>query len=257
MLGVHLEGPYISPGKLGAQPDFTCAADALEVARLNASAPNGSSPLAPEIPGSMQAIQSLVAAGHRVRLGHTLGQLQDGVQALSRRARGFTHLFNAMTGLRHRQSLASWGPLWRTPSTLKSFPIYRRASCAPCALRCADPLFVCVTDSTAATGMPDGDYRLGRQRVTKCLGGVRLPDGTLAGSTLTMDQALRNLINVLGLDLCDASRRVSTYAADYIGATDRGRLVPGAWGDIVVLDRDLQVIDVLLEGVPIGRPAAD
>ena len=115
----------------------------------------------------------------------------------------------------------------------------------------AIPCLYCVTDSTAAAGMPDGEYRLGRHRVTKCLGGVRLPDGTLAGSTLTMDQALRNLVVELGLDLTDASRRVSTFAADYLGLADRGRLVPGAWGDVVVLDRDLQLKDVYVEGASI------
>ena len=69
--------------------------------------------------------------------------------------------------------------------------------------------------------MPDGEYRLGSHRVTKCMGGVRLADGTLAGSTLTMDQALRNLIG-LGLSLREASLRVSTHAADYLGVQDRG-----------------------------------
>jgi N-acetylglucosamine-6-phosphate deacetylase len=83
------------------------------------------------------------------------------------------------------------------------------------ALRCIPQLY-CVTDSTAATGMPDGEYMLGRHTVHKCMGGVRLADGTLAGSTLTMDQALRNLVSI-GLDLADASRRVSTNAADYLG----------------------------------------
>ena len=112
----------------------------------------------------------------------------------------------------------------------------------------AIPHLYCVTDSTAAAGMPDGDYRLGRHKVTKCLGGVRLADGTLAGSTLTMDQALRNLVNELDMDLIDASRRVSTHAADYLGASDRGRLSAGAWGDAVVLDRDLTVSDVYVEG---------
>jgi N-acetylglucosamine-6-phosphate deacetylase len=95
--------------------------------------------------------------------------------------------------------------------------------------------------------MPDGEYRLGRHRVTKCLGGVRLPDGTLAGSTLTMDQALRNLVD-LGLDLEDASRRVSTFAADYLGLADRGRLQAGAWADMVVLDSGLQLQQVFVEG---------
>jgi N-acetylglucosamine-6-phosphate deacetylase len=112
----------------------------------------------------------------------------------------------------------------------------------------------CVTDSTAAAGMPDGEYRLGRQLVTRCMGGVRLADGTLAGSTLTMDDALRNLINALGLSLAEASLRTSTLAADYIGATQRGRLVAGAFADMVVFDRDLQLCDVIAEGLSVhGR----
>ncbi len=113
------------------------------------------------------------------------------------------------------------------------------------------PCLYCVTDSTSAAGMPDGEYRLGRQTVTKCLGGVRLSDGTLAGSTLTMDLALRNLVDALGLGLAQASARVSTHAADYLGLADRGRLTPGAWADAVVLDRDLNLQEVYIEGVPI------
>ena len=115
------------------------------------------------------------------------------------------------------------------------------------ALRCIPGLF-CVTDSTAAAGMPDGEYRLGEHRVQKCLGGVRLPDGTLAGSALTMDQALRNLVQTLGLDLVQASRRVSTVAADYLGLPDRGRLAPGAWADVVVMDAALVLQRVFVEG---------
>ncbi|MEG0881066.1 MAG: amidohydrolase family protein, partial [Janthinobacterium sp.] len=111
----------------------------------------------------------------------------------------------------------------------------------------AIPRLYCVTDSTAATGMPDGEYMLGRHAVQKCMGGVRLPDGTLAGSTLTLDQALRNLVG-LGLDLADASKRVSTNAADYLGLEERGRLAPGTYADLVVLDRDLKLKAVYIEG---------
>jgi N-acetylglucosamine-6-phosphate deacetylase len=116
------------------------------------------------------------------------------------------------------------------------------------ALRAIPGLF-CVTDSTSAAGMPDGDYRLGRQTVSKCMGGVRLADGTLAGSTLTMDQALRNLVGI-GLTLADAAARVSTHAANYLRLADRGRLQVGAVADIVVLDAaTLQLRRVLAEGV--------
>jgi len=117
------------------------------------------------------------------------------------------------------------------------------------------PKLFCVTDSTAAAGMPDGEYRLGRQTVTKCLGGVRLADGTLAGSTLTMDQALINLVEALSLDLVEAAKRTSTHAADYLGIRDRGRLQAGAFADLLVLDRDLAIQDVYLEGVALDRGA--
>jgi N-acetylglucosamine-6-phosphate deacetylase len=101
--------------------------------------------------------------------------------------------------------------------------------------------------------MPDGEYQLGRQRVTRCMGGVRLADGTLAGSVLTMDQAFRNLVEKLGLSLADASRRTSTLAADYIGAPDRGRLTTGAFADVVVLNRDLKITEVFAEGVALAH----
>ena len=247
VLGVHLEGPYINAGKLGAQPDFTRAASVDEVRALHALAPIRLITLAPEVPGHMALIGPLRRAGFQVQLGHTLGSYEDGVAALEQGAAGFTHLFNAMTGLHHRAPGMAGAALAHAryaeiiPDLLHVHPGAIRT-----ALR-AIPCLYCVTDSTAATGMPDGDYRLGRHHVTKCMGGVRLPDGTLAGSTLTMDQALRNLVN-LGLSLEDASRRVSTFAADYLGLADRGRLQPGALADMVVLDRELQLQRVFVEG---------
>ncbi len=255
VLGVHLEGPYINSGKLGAQPDFARPVAAQEIARLNAIAPIRLITLAPEVDGHLGVIASLIASGYRVQLGHTLGSYEQGVAALAQGARGFTHLFNAMTGLHHREPGMAGAALAHAqyaeiiPDLLHVHPGALRV-----ALR-AIPYLYCVTDSTSAAGMPDGDYSLGRHKVTKCLGGVRLPDGTLAGSALTMDQALRNLVDTLGLDLADASRRVSTFAADYLGLADRGRLTAGAWGDAVVLDRDLKVMDVFVEGASIDAHA--
>ena len=255
VLGVHLEGPYINPGKLGAQPDYARALDAAELAMLNAIAPIRLITLAPEMAQNLDAIAPLAEAGYRVQIGHTLGSYEDGVAAISKGASGFTHLFNAMTGLHHRKpgmvgaALAHAEFAEIIPDLLHVHP-----GAIHVALRAIPRLF-CVTDSTAASGMPDGEYRLGRHTVTKCLGGVRLPDGTLAGSTLTMDQALRNLVNEIGLDLADASRRVSTFAADFLGLTDRGRLVENAWADLVILDRDLKLQEVFIEGVAIGHAA--
>jgi N-acetylglucosamine-6-phosphate deacetylase len=247
VLGVHLEGPYINAGKLGAQPDFARAASLAEIQALHALAPIRLITLAPEVPGNMALIAPLREAGFAVQLGHTLGSYEDGVAALEQGASGFTHLFNAMTGLHHRApgmvgaALAHARYAELIPDLLHVHPGAIRA-----ALR-AIPCLYCVTDSTAAAGMPDGEYGLGRHRVTKCLGGVRLADGTLAGSTLTMDQALRNLAG-LGLALDDASRRVSTHAADFLGLADRGRLQAGTFADVVVLDHELQLQRVFVEG---------
>ena len=248
VLGVHLEGPYISEARLGAQPPFARPASFDEIHRLHAMAPIRLITLAPEVGGNHDLIAQLVAEGFKVQLGHTTGSYEQGVAALRCGATGFTHLFNAMSALHHREpgmvgaALAHAEFAEIIPDLLHVHP-----GAIHTALR-AIPKLYCVTDSTSAAGMPDGDYKLGRHTVTKCMGGVRLADGTLAGSVLSMDQALRNLVDTLGLDLADASQRVSTYAADHMGLQDRGRLQVGAWGDVVVLNRDLALQAVLVEG---------
>ncbi|WP_409268198.1 N-acetylglucosamine-6-phosphate deacetylase [Massilia sp. BHUDP2] len=247
ILGVHLEGPYINSGKLGAQPPYAREATLDEVMRFHAMAPMRLITVAPEIDGHMELVRAIADAGIRVQVGHTSGSYEVGVQALEHGAAGFTHLFNAMPGLHHRDpgmvgaALAHAEYAEIIPDLLHVHP-----GAIKTALRCIPKLF-CVTDSTAAAGMPDGEYMLGRQVVHKCMGGVRLLDGTLAGSTLTMDQALRNLVSI-GLPLAEASRRVSTNAADYLGETQRGRLAPGCHADFVVLDRDLNIKAVYIEG---------
>jgi len=248
VLGVHLEGPYINRERLGAQPDHTRPMALEELRLLNAIAPIRLITLAPEIPANRLAIRELVEEGFRVQLGHTQGTYEDAVDALSLGASGFTHLFNAMPGLHHRNPGVVGAALAKAeyaeiiPDLLHVHP-----GAILAALR-AIPRLYCVTDSTAAAGMPDGEYQLGRHTVTKCHGGVRLPDGTLAGSSLTMDQALRNLVETLGLGLAEASRCLSRNAADHLGLQDRGRLVQGAWADAVVLDSDLAILGVILEG---------
>jgi len=244
---VHLEGPYISPDRLGAQPDFAATATLADVLALHALAPLRLITLAPELPGHLALIVALRKQGFLVQIGHSAGSYEDGVAALRAGATGFTHLFNAMTGLHHRApgmagaALAHADRAEIIPDLLHVHP-----GAIHVALR-AIPGLYCVTDSTAAAGMPDGPYRLGRHTVTKCLGGVRLADGTLAGSTLTMDQALRNLVG-LGLPLAEASRRTATLAAEHLGLADRGHLVPGAWADMVVLNRELHLEQVWVEG---------
>lgn len=248
VLGVHLEGPYISAARLGAQPAFVRPPSLAEILALHAIAPIRLVTIAPEVAGNIALIPELVAAGMRVQVGHSDATYEQAVQALGAGASGFTHLFNAMSPLHHRApgvagaALAHAEQAELIPDLLHVHPGAIRA-----ALRAVPGLF-CVTDATAAAGMPDGDYRLGRQTVTKCMGGVRLADGTLAGSTLTMDQALRNLVD-LGLPLAEASARLSHHPARYLGLEDRGRLEPGTSADLVVLDAaTLQLQRVIIEG---------
>ena len=247
VLGVHLEGPYINPGKLGAQPNFAHTALMAEVEDYLRLAPIRVITIAPEIAGHDGLIRALSQRGVRMQIGHTLGSYEEGVAALAAGATSFTHLYNAMSPLHHREpgivgaALAHAQYAELIPDLLHVHPGAMRV-----ALR-SIPCLYCVTDSTAAAGMPDGEYKLGSHTVTKCLGGVRLADGTLAGSTLTMDQALRNLVSI-GLSIEDASRRVSTNAADYLGETRRGRLAPGCFADLVVLDRNLNLKAVYIEG---------
>jgi N-acetylglucosamine-6-phosphate deacetylase len=248
VLGVHLEGPYISPDKLGAQPSFAAVPDIAAILALHAIAPIRVLTLAPELPGAVAAIPALVAAGIRVQIGHSAASYEDACAALAHGAAGFTHLFNAMSALHHRAPGVAGAALAHAEHAEVIVDLLHVHPGAIRAALRAIPGLYCVTDSTSATAMPDGEYTLGRHRVSKCLGGVRLADGTLAGSTLTMDQALRNLVGPLGLPLVQAAQRVSTHAARYLGLADRGVIAAGAFADLVQCDAQLAVQGVMVEG---------
>ena len=255
VLGVHLEGPFISPGRLGAQPPEMRPGTLEEIEALNALAAIRVLTLAPELAGHLELIRALRAMGIVPQIGHSSGTYEEGLAALDAGAGGFTHLFNAMSEFHHRKpgmvgaALAAAEYAEIIPDLLHVHPGAIRAA------RRAIPRLYCVTDSTAGAGMPDGTYRLGSQQVTKCLGGVRLADGTLAGSVLTMDQAVRNLVQI-GVPLEEAARRASTYPADYLGETTRGRLQVGAWADVAVLDPALRLQAVYVEGEAVTHAGA-
>ncbi|MEN9629868.1 MAG: hypothetical protein RJA10_3096 [Pseudomonadota bacterium] len=248
VLGVHLEGPYIHPQRLGAQPAFARLPQQDEILALHALAPIRVITLAPDTEGALAMIPALVQAGLRVQIGHSAASYEQACAALQCGAGGFTHLFNAMGAFHHRNPGATGAALALAECAEVIPDLLHVHPGAILAARRAIPRLYAVTDATAATGMPDGDYRLGRQTVRKCEGGVRLADGTLAGSTLTMDQALRNLVQ-LGLPVAEAALRTSGHAAHYLGLADRGCLAVGAWADVVALHpHTLQLQQVIVEG---------
>jgi N-acetylglucosamine-6-phosphate deacetylase len=247
VLGVHLEGPYVNPGKLGAQPPHARPGSLDEVQALDALARIRVVTLAPELPGHLDLVAALARAGMIVQLGHTLATYDQAAAALQAGASGFTHLFNAMTGAEHRAPGAAAAALALADHTeLIPDLVHVHPGAMLAALR-ALPRLHCVTDACAAAGMPDGERTIFGRRAVKARGAVRMEDGTLAGSALTMDQALRNLV-ALGLPLHEASRRVSANAADYLGLFDRGRVAAGAWADLAVLGPALELEAVYVEG---------
>ena len=247
VLGVHLEGPFISPDALGAQPPFAIAPDLALATELCAIAPVRIATIAPEIDPDHALLRHLHGGGVRVQLGHSCASCEQASAALEAGAAGFTHLFNAMTGMHHRRPGMVGAALAHARHAELILDFRHVAEAAARAALRAIPGLYGITDAVAAAGMPAGEYRLGRHLVIKGADGVRLADGTLAGSVLTMDQALRNFF-ALGLDLEAAARRLSSVPAAYLGQDDCGRLVPGARADLVVVDAGGRLLAVYVEG---------
>ena len=253
ILGLHLEGPFINPAMLGAQPPFAIAPDLQFVDAIRGAAPLRVVTMAPEVDPEGVLLAHLVAQGVRVQIGHTACTDAEALVALRAGAAGFTHLFNAMSPLHHRTpgcvgcALAHAG---HAEIILDGVHVAQAAVLA--ALRAIPGLYG-VTDAIAAAGMPDGEYRLGAHTVHKRLGTARLADGTLAGSLLTMDAALRFLLG-LGLPMAEAARRLSTVPADYLGEAGLGRIEPGLPADLVVVDGGGNLLQVFAEGVAVSAP---
>lgn len=246
ILGAHLEGPYINPEKLGAQPPYAVAPDPDQLRSWAAIAPVLVMTFAPEMDPDAALLDTLLALGIRAQLGHALCDYATARAAIARGC-GVTHLFNAMTPLAHRDNgLAGAALAHAEYAEVIPDLIHVEAGAIRAAHR-AIPKLYGVTDATAGAGMPDGVYHLGSHSVTRSEGAMRLSDGTLAGSALTMDVAFRNLVG-LGLPIAEAAQRLSTFPADWLGRADIGRIAPGAQADIIRLDADLTLLGVTVGG---------
>ncbi|MFO7804430.1 MAG: amidohydrolase family protein, partial [Paracoccaceae bacterium] len=250
VLGAHLEGPFINPDKLGAQPPHAQPADATQLRDWAERAPVRVMTYAPEMDTDSALLAALRDLGIRAQLGHSLCDYAAAQAAIACGC-GITHLFNAMSPLGHRDNGLAGAALAHATFAEIIPDLVHVAPGAILAARRAIPKLYGVTDATAGAGMPDGDYRLGSLTAQKRDGSMRLPDGTLAGSALTMDQALRNLV-AIGLPLDEAARRLSTLPADWLGETDIGRLAPGCFADFTVFDADLALRDVCVAGLSVS-----
>ena len=246
ILGVHVEGPFISPARAGAhRRDWIVPPSPGAVAELLAAGQGVLRlvTLAPEADGALAAVAALVAAGVVVSIGHSDATARQVADAAGAGARMVTHLFNAQRGLHHREPGVVGQAL--TDQRLTSGLIVDLAHVAApvCAIAfAAAPGRIClVTDAVACAGMPPGRYLLGGEPVDLPPGGgapVR-QDGTLAGSALRMDVALANAVGA-GLGLAEAVAAATRIPADLIGRPDLGRLAPGAAADLVWLGDDLR-----------------
>jgi N-acetylglucosamine-6-phosphate deacetylase len=247
-LGLHLEGPFLSPDRRGAHPrEHLAPPDPRIASRESWPGTVALVTLAPELPGALDVVRELVGAGIVASAGHS-----DATAAHARAGVGagityVTHLFNAMAPLHHREPGLAGVALTdeRVRAGIIADGVHVDQTMLALAARALGDRLTLVTDAVAALGAPDGTLPLGTQRAEATNGAVRLPDGTLAGSTLSMDEAIRNLTTVP----FDAALRAATSTPAAVLADEtRGTLTPGARGDAVLLDTKGRVRATVIAG---------
>ena len=253
LIGVHLEGPFLSRERAGAHDrEALRAPDPERLERLLASGPVSQVTLAPELPGALDLIEVLVERGITVSCGHTEADAATARAAFDRGASAVTHLFNAMRQPTHRDPGIAYAAFGRDDVFITV--IVDRHHLADdtvrAVARAAGDRLVLISDAVAAAAAPDGDYTLGgRIPVHSEDGVVRNAAGSLAGSALTMLDGVRNL-HALGVPLATALAAATEAPARMARRPELGRIEPGARADIVVLDDSLELIQVFLGGEP-------
>ncbi len=249
VLGAHLEGPFINPARLGAQAPATLDGDAVLAEAWAGECPIVVATVAPEIPGGLAVIRTLARHRCRVQIGHSIATDAESEAAFVCGCSGFTHLFNAMTGMHHRtEGIAGYALAHADYAELICDLCHVQPSAIHAARR-AIPRVYAITDATTASGLPDGEYRFVGRRVIKRGPQITLEDGeTLAGSAITMHDALRNLV-AIGVPLAEASAMTAARQAAYLGRSDLGRIVPGSRASVLRLDDRLGIEAMWIDGV--------
>lgn len=263
ILGLHLEGPFISHEKRGVHPPEHIRPPSTRIFDELLKMSNDQVRLitvAPEVAGGLDFIAHIRSKGVLVSLGHSNATCEVARQAIQAGASNATHTFNAMRDFTHRQPGVLGAVL--TDSTLWAELIADGVHVDPVAiqmlLKCKGyRRILLVTDAVSATGMPDGDFKLGNLLVKVSQGVCRVPDGALAGSTLSLDRALQNMIRWTGIPLEEAIYMTSRNPAESIGvANTKGSIEPGYDADMVLLGDDLRVHGTFCEGKLIQRDSA-
>lgn len=262
LAGIHLEGPFLAAARCGAHdPDLLIPPtdDVVDTLLAAADGRIAMITLAPELPHAIAAIGRFVDAGVRVAIGHTEADRDTIAAAIDAGATVATHLFNAMPPVHHRNP----GPVPllladdRVLVELIADGTHLHADMIAMAIRAsgADRVAL-ITDAMAATGMPDGRYRVGGLEVDVRAGVARLArddgePGSIAGSTLTMAEALRFVHQTTGVDLPTVARMAATAPADWHKITGAGRIEIGAPADLVLVDSDAALQQVWKAGTPV------
>ncbi len=261
ILGLHLEGPYISPDKRGAQnPEYIRYPSRSEIEEYIKASENmlRMITIAPEINGGLDIIPYLVGKGIVVSIGHSNADYDTALKAIARGASRATHLFNAMRKIHHRDP-GLVVALMENPQVYLEL-IVDLVHLHPAIVRftvshAGVKRIILVSDAISATGLKDGVYSLGGLEVRVEKGIARLRDGTLAGSTLTLDKALRNMVK-LGYNLQEVTWMLSFNPAQNLGIERLGDLKPGYYADLVVLDDKLEVKATVIGGVEVYSKTA-
>jgi N-acetylglucosamine-6-phosphate deacetylase len=250
ILGVHLEGPFISPNRLGAHPAASRRdPDRGLLARLLDAGPVAYVTLAPELPGALELVELLHERGIVVSCGHSDATAEQANAAFDRGAGTVTHLFNAMRPLGHRDPGIAGAALARDDVIVQVIldGHHLAEETAKVVWQAAAGRVALVTDAIAAAGVGDGSYRLGEVEVEVRDGVARRADGILAGSVVTMIEAVQNL-HTLGASLVEAVAAATSIPARIVGRPELGVLRQGCDADLVVLDDGLEIRRVIVGG---------
>lgn len=253
ILGVHLEGPYLNPKHSGAQDvKLVRHADRKEAQKFLDSGIVRLITMAPEFPENEWLIAECVRRGITVSLGHTAATYDEVKKAVQMGVTHDTHTYNAMVGLSHRDP-GTVGGVMTCPEILCELicdNIHVHPAAQKILIAAKSPAgVILVTDCTRGTGMPEGDYPIDNRIITIRDGIARLPDGTIAGSILTMERALKNAMEASGLPLKEAWPMSSLNAARNIGVSSKkGSIEVGKDADLVILNDELDVKMTIAEG---------